>query len=466
MGTSLIDTWTKAKTYLSVVRLSSFDVSTDEGRSRERYRRVALTGITGGAAKGVALFTSLIAVPLTLNYLGPERYGLWMTISAAVALLGFADLGMGNSLLNAVAKANGNDDQELARTSVSSGFFILSAVAALIIIVIGLFYRFIPWPSVFNTSSEYASREAGPTFIVFAICFALNIPLGVVQRVQMGYQEGFANNIWQIAGSLLGLGGLLIAVQLRAGLPWLVLAIMGAPLMATLLNWFVQFGVVRPWLFPKWQYFEWYTARKIVETGTVFFWLQLMIIITVAGDNLIIARSLGSSAVAGYAVVQKLFSVTTIFAVFIIPLWPAFGEALTRNDFSWAKRTLDRALLISLGFSGFVVLILLVFGQTIVEVWIGPIVVPSVALLAGFALWTMLSSYIGVMSTFLNSSYFVRRQASIYSVAAISALVMKFVLVDLWQSAGVIWASVMGFGLFYVVPIWLLARRILHVKVN
>src|SRR5712692_8838613 len=73
----------------SVIRLEPFDASSAEGMSKERCRRIALTTVTSALAKGVGLATMLISVPLTVNYLGAERFGLWMTISSLIAVLGF-----------------------------------------------------------------------------------------------------------------------------------------------------------------------------------------------------------------------------------------------------------------------------------------------------------------------------------------------------------------------------------------
>src|SRR3989304_4466229 len=86
---------------LSLLRLRSFDTATREGRSRERYRRVALTAITSVAARGVALLSLVISVPLTLSYLGTERYALWMAVSSLLAALASLDLGIGNGLVTA-----------------------------------------------------------------------------------------------------------------------------------------------------------------------------------------------------------------------------------------------------------------------------------------------------------------------------------------------------------------------------
>jgi hypothetical protein len=88
-----------------VLRLKPFDTATPEGRSLERYRRGALTTFTSVTARVLTVFTGLIAVRLTVRYLGTERYGLWMTITSVVAMMSFADLGIGNGLLNSISEA-------------------------------------------------------------------------------------------------------------------------------------------------------------------------------------------------------------------------------------------------------------------------------------------------------------------------------------------------------------------------
>ena len=87
---------------------------------QQRIRRAFLSTLASAAARGTVVLTSLLSVPLTLGYLGKERFGLWMVISSLVALLGLADLGVGNGLLNVLAKAYGKDDRDAARVGVSS----------------------------------------------------------------------------------------------------------------------------------------------------------------------------------------------------------------------------------------------------------------------------------------------------------------------------------------------------------
>ena len=97
------------------------------------------------------------------------------------------------------------------------------------------------------------------------------LPLGVVQQVQLGYQEGFVNSLWESAGRVLGLVGLLLVIYVKAGLVWLVLAMAGAPALAWLLNSLVLFGFRRPWLRPRFQNYHSASARKSSPYRAFFF---------------------------------------------------------------------------------------------------------------------------------------------------------------------------------------------------
>ena len=162
------------KDTIGLLRLKAVTFDTEEGRSQECHRRIAWTSVAAGGAKFVAAAAMFISVPLTLSYLGPERFGLWMTISAATAMLGFADFGLGSGHLNAVSRASGRNDKGAIHQSVSNGFIMLIAMAAVMTLVFVAIYRHVPWPSVFNVSSAAATLESGPVTFVLAICFFLH----------------------------------------------------------------------------------------------------------------------------------------------------------------------------------------------------------------------------------------------------------------------------------------------------
>ncbi|MFP3564938.1 oligosaccharide flippase family protein [Paraburkholderia sp. SIMBA_030] len=443
---------------------SRFDSSTEQGRSRERERRIMLSSMAAILAKFLSAAVGLMTVPITLKYLGSERYGLWMTISSIVAMLGFADLGMGNGLLNVVARAHGGGDTKAIKRSFASAGIFLSCIACAILAVFALIYPAAPWADWLNVRTSLAVSESGQAVGAFVVCFAFNIPANLVQRLQLGLQMGFVANLWQMVGSIFAFIAVLVAVHYEAGLPWLVFALSGAPVLAALLNGIIFFLVVRPDLIPKLSDASWDDAARVGKTGVLFVFLQLIAAAAFASDNFIIGRILGMGAVSQYAVIAKMFSVIPlILSTLLTPLWPAYGEALARNDTDWAvrvlKKSLKMALLGTLALSSFLVL----FGNQIMEAWVGKTITPSLAILSSFAIWKILEAVGSTFAVFLNGANIIRTQLILGFVTACSAVALKIFLTREIGFIGVIFGTSISYAVFSITPYCFLFWRFIRV---
>lgn len=453
--------WLKLK---DIFQFTPHDVTNSQGKSNERYRRIMLTGGSTLIVKIFSAVINLITVPLTVHYLGAERYGLWMAISSVIALMGFADLGLGNGLLNAVAKANGRNNPKEAQVAVSSTFFILLVISFVLLLIFISIYPFISWKAVFNVKSALAIRETGPTMIVLVIILLINMPLGIVQRIQDGYQEGYRFQLWLILGSLLSFAGLLICIYFKGGLTWLVCAYSGGQLIATALNGIYLFNRKRKYLKPRFLYFNLKVGKQLISSGLVFFLLGLFTLIANASDDIIITQTLGPSAVAGYEIVKKLFLFSMFTQYIIQPLWPAFGEAMESGDITWAKNTIRKALLTSIISGAIVSLPLLIFGKEIITIWVSSGYIPSWSLLIGFYVYVTIANYGAVMSTFLNSGPLLSKQLIFMGLTGISAVLMKIYFSLNFGVSGIIWATITGYSLFYIIPSYKLAFNFLNKK--
>jgi|YelNatPaOPRAMG01_1025707.scaffolds.fasta_scaffold03368_5 O-antigen/teichoic acid export membrane protein len=452
---------------LGIVRWRKFDVTTAEGRSQERYRRVALTAVASAGAKIVAIVTMLITIPLTLRYLGTERYGMWMTINSIVAMMGFADLGMGLGVMNAVSEAHGMEDRQAAVRYVSSGFFMLSAVALLMLLCFAVLYPLIPWQEVFNVKSPQAIREAGPAMAVFVACFLVNLPLGIVQQVQLGYQEGFVNSLWESAGKVLGLVGLLLVIYLQAGLAWLVLAVAGAPVMAWLFNSISLYGFSRPWLRPRLWNYHGASARKVLYTGLFFFILQMGVVLIYGSDNLIITQFLGPAEVTQYAIPYQMFNLCLfVFNIMIAPLWPAYAEALARGDMNWVKKTLGRSLKLILLSTGPIAIFLIIFGNQILHLWVGPKINPPLLLSIGLGIWMVVLPFGSAMSILLNAANIFRFQIIFISLTLIFSIIFKCFFIYYYKLPGIIWGTILAYVIFFLVPYSIFIHKVLFKERN
>jgi len=445
----------------------SFDRNTKRGRSLERYRRAAWTTISSGAARGLTLATMLVSVRLTLHYLGNERYSLWMTITSVVGMLAFADLGLGNGLLNMITECDGRDDRASAARYISSAFVMLSGIAALLAVGFVAVYPFLPWSRIFNLSSALAIQEAGPATAIFVACFILSLPLGVVQRVQLGYQDGFINHVWTALGSLIGFAALLFAMHLRMGLPWLVLAIAGAPVLTLALNGWVLFGIRQPWLRPTLSAFSAETANRIFGVGIAFFIMQVAMTAAYQADNIVVAQILGANMVAQYAVPMKLFMIApALLSIIVAPLWPAYGEAISRGDIDWVRTAFKRSLVFGLAAMIPANLLLVGFGHQIIHAWVGSQINPSWILLLGLGSWGILNGLNWPLAMFLNGINVVRFQAVCACFNAVLSLLLGILLTRKIGIAGTVYGMVFAQILCILAPLAFYVPRLLHGKVR
>lgn len=460
---AVADTSRRLRRLLELVRFTPFDTATAEGRSKERHRRMLFSTLASALAKAVSISTALISVPLTLHYLGPERYGMWLTISSFITILSFADLGLGNGLLNRVAAAHGQDDRAAIKCYVSSGFGMLSFISAIILTVFAATFQIVSWQKLFNLSDHLAQSEAGPAMAVFVICFALSIPAAIVQKVQIGLQNGFLASIWQCLGSALALAGVIVATHFRLGLPWLVLAFVGAPLIAAIINSLIFFCRLQPDIAPTPKAFSVEAARHTAKTGLLFLLLQIVAAASYSSDPLIISHLLGPSAVPQYSVPERMFSlVGMVIAMGLAPLWPAYGEAISRADHDWVKKTFTRSLCISIGAASLGSAIIALAGPALLKLWVGSVIHATPALLIGLAIWKVIEAGGNSIAMFLNGAHIVRFQVIVASITGVAILSLKFYLVGIMGVAGTVWATIIGFTIFAVAPLIFRVSKIIE----
>jgi O-antigen/teichoic acid export membrane protein len=440
-----------------------FGPAPGEERGRLRDRRAVLGGLSLAGSRGMAVLLTLVTVPVTLPYLGPERFGLWMTISSAISLMTFTDLGLGNGLMTLVAEDDGREDQRAAARHASNAFFALFMLAAGLGLAFAAIAPQVPWGELFNVSSPRAADEAGPATAAMAACFLLLMPFTVVQKLQLGYQDGLTKGLWDAAGSFLSLVGTVVVVVAGGSLPLLVGVFAAGPLVATVANATLWFGRKRRDLRPHWALVRWKTSYELVRVGFLYMLLQLAAMVAFFSDALIVARILGPEAVADYSVAWKLFSVVSLtLSLALTPLWPAYSEAAARHDARWVRDTLRRSIRLTLIATIPTSLVLLLLGEPIIDLWSRSEVDPPFGLLAGLAAWTVLGSVGVALAMFMNALKIVRLQLVVAGVMAVANVALSIVLTHAIGIEGVVLGTLLSYSLLALLPLGLALPRILR----
>ncbi len=430
-----------------------------------RSARTAITGLSGVASRGITGITSLITIPLMLHHLGTERFGLWMTIASLQSILSIADFGLGNSLLNAVAVALGKNDDGLIWRSIRTALRMQCLLSLVLAVIFLAAYPFVDWPKLFNLTTVLASAEVGPTILIFVIAFSLRLIISLIQQAQLGLQRGYLANIWTGLGNGLSLAGIVLAVNNGAGLPVLCLVFVGCPVVAGAAN-------VVPWLMrvaAKYssQNFEPRSddvfLGQMLLVGLQFFLLQATAAIIGGVDPLIAGHILGPESVADLSVAQKPFELVSIFlALLFQPLWPAYREAIVSRDVRWVRRALFRALSAALLVSGIAAITMGYAGKSIIAVWAGPNVHPSILLIVGYGVANVVTTLGAQAAFFLNAMGKMYFQLAISIPAAIAALTLKLLLTKHFGLAAIPWSAVVVWLVMTAPPLILYMRRLIQ----
>lgn len=456
----------KIKDLKYLLSFNSINTSTEAGRSQERYRRSFLTTISTISSKFITTLIMIISVPLTINYLGTESFGLWMTISSVLLILNpFADLGLGVSYMNKISESIGKQNYSLSRKYTSNAFFILFVVAFAILFLFSVLFPLLNWTDLFKLKTPVAILQVNEAMVALVVLFAIGLPLVIVEKFQEGNQEGYFSNIWQSIGTLLSLGGILLVVYFQLGLTALIYATLGFTILSRLANFIFQFYFKKKWAAPRVKDIDINIIKSLLKTGVVFFLLNIFQVIGYSSDNFIISNILGVEAVALYGVVQKLSLLALIFGAFTNSLWPAYTEALAIGDYNWVKRTIKKTIIINLGLGILIGTFITTFGSWIIYKWTGGKLLPSTDLLLGFSFFIIVNGLVGSVAIIYNSSFILKWQLPLIIVSAISSIILKVFLCKSYGISGVVWATVISYTLFYLLPSWIIIDRLFLKKI-
>ncbi len=432
-----------------------------ESEPSPRYQ-IGRTAAATFIARLATIGASLVSVRLIIHSVGPERFGLWTAITASVALLNLADLGIGNSLLNALTRSRARGDTTESARLVSSATYAFVAIAICMTALVVALTIGVDWSAAFRVNGTVAARDADPTFLIAGLALVGALPLSASNKLQLAYQEGYRTQIWVIIGQIGAIGFLVEAVRVHARLPVLAACVLLIPLLAQVINTVRVFGSNHPELKPRISSVDATATRMLLATGLLFLFLQLSWALAFASDNLIIDRILGPNAVAAYAVPYEGFSAVATLAVLpLVALWPAYTDAAARRDFTWLRDTVRRSIafmaLVGCALAG----LSLVLARPLLHLWIGHGTQYSNALLWGFALWLPVYCTGSAVAMYLNAMGVVRFQVATVSIMVFANLGLSIGLVRAWGPAGAIYASVISYTVLVGIPCaWYLPRHL------
>lgn len=389
---------------LGLLRLREFDMATAEGRSLERYRRILLTTISGMTARGVGAILGLFTLPLVLDYLGKERFGLWALITTLMAWVSLFDLGLANGLVNMLSAAHGRDERAAAGRYLSTAFVALLVVAGGLAVLTFVALGIVPWASLLGAKEVADDATVRWAVAAALLLFILSLPFSVTQQVYGAYQRSYIWNGFSLIAGVVGFLCVVAAIKLRVSFPMLIVASGAGGLVVTVAAYGYATRRVLPWLRPSFGSVSREALRGLLSRSVPIFLFQVGALVVNETQSILLAHRCDLATVASYTVGMRVYLLcVAIIQMSTNSFIPALREAYERGDGGWTRRAFARLLRVRLGIAAVAGLFIIVLGNLLLRLWLRRTdmsFVPGVWLaMAALMLWAMwCTSYAELLS--------------------------------------------------------------------
>jgi O-antigen/teichoic acid export membrane protein len=397
--------------------------------------------------KVFSMAISFIIVPLTINYINPTQYGIWLTLTSMVGWVSLFDVGLTQGLRNKFAEAKAKNDIKLARIYVSTTYFYISILFIVVWVVLVIINSFVDWSSLINVPIVMDSEIRMLTSIIVTY-FCLQFVFQVIKTILISDQKPAIASLINLIGQVASLfiiwlltlftEGSLILLGLGIGVfPVLVLIIANIYLFSTSYN-----DVV-----PNIKLIQKEYRNELMGLGLKFFILQLAAMIQYSTSLFLIARYFTPVDVTAYNIAFKYFlTLQGIYMIILSPLWSSSTDAYFSGDFDWIIRAVKKYLFIFIPFVLFG-LVMLLFSNQFYDFWLGEGVVDIDFRISLFCfIFFVLGMFASIFVNVINGIGALRVQFYVSIVTSIGFIILSlvFILIFDWGVWSIILASIIS----------------------
>jgi O-antigen/teichoic acid export membrane protein len=184
---------------ISVTDLKIFFTKGNE-RTLKAKKNIAASFIIKGASGAI----NLLLIPLTLHYLNPTKYGIWITLYSIIGWFIYFDMGLANGLRNKFAEAIAKGEKEKARIYISTTYGTLSIIVLIIFIVFFIANYFVDWTVILNAQAELKNELSTLAIIVFGF-FCLSFVIQLIGTILTADQKPAIKNLFHLLSNLTAL---------------------------------------------------------------------------------------------------------------------------------------------------------------------------------------------------------------------------------------------------------------------
>lgn len=421
--------------------------------------------IASFAIKGVSIIVSLFLVPMTLGYVSSELYGIWLTLSSVMMWLSFFDVGFTLGLKNKLAEAIALNNWEKGKSLVSTTYFMIILIFVPICIALELLIPCVNWADVLNVSQQYNSEISKVLYILVAF-FCLQMIVNVLTSVVAAYQQVALSNAFPVIGNILSLIAIWFLIHFcPPSLISLAFAISAMPIVVLIISSVILYHKKFKLVSPNIKYIDKKEVSSLFGLGAQFFLIQIQSIVLFQSTNILISNVSGPESVTSYNIAYKYMGIAMMaFNIILTPLWPAFTDAKTKNDFNWMRKVYKKMSILYV-YSVFVMIIMAIIAPWVYNIWIGTKADISYTMTLFVCIYVIIQNWDGLQVNLINGIGTVKLQTYVTTLGLFLHIPLSLYLGKVlhFQALGVI-SSMIFINIIYSIFFTLQINKILNKK--
>lgn len=337
---------------------------------------------------------SFISVPIILKFVDYSDYGIYLALTSSFALINILDIGLGDGLRNKFAVSRAIDDEKMARSYVSTTYFVNFILAILIILIYFSIEAHLHWDKILNLPPQKNEEiQFAARFLIIATSsqFFLQAFLNILKGDQKYV-------LYSVIGLTLNLVSIItvfimIFMNFEGSIHNLVLAFFIVPNLGLLLiNVFYFFKTYRP-VYPSVKYINREVAKTLTSLSLKFFFINIMSVIALQSINILVIRNFKPSLVVDFNLLFKYYFLLISIAYIVFnPIWSTFTSSITNGDLALTRVLLAKSLRISLAMILLVPFMILI-SDWFIQIWTDTNFHSQLSSNALFGIWVALTVY-------------------------------------------------------------------------
>lgn len=390
----------------------------------DRFKKDKITKnmIASGIIKPVAMIVSYIYVRFVLQFLGIERYGVWVTILTILSWIGYFDIGIGNGLRNKLTEALSKGDRKKCAQMISSAYVFMFIAISIICLILCVIAQFCDWNLIFGVND--IDEDLSFIITISIVFVSVGFVLAICKSILYAFQKASLVSIIELAVQLINLIGIIIFRYTVNGNILTVALLYGLSTLLVNLIFTIIIFVRNKDLSFRFKDVNIKTGLFLTKLGAKFFIIQICALILFSTDSLIISMMYGAADVTPYSNVNKLFNaIVSVYTAFILPIWSGITKANSEQDYGKIKSIITKLNLFMIPFFALSVALIFIF-RPISNIWLGvEITYPTLLIIFG-AFYAILSIWCNTYSAIVNGLEWLK----IAMIVAISQAVLNIPL--------------------------------------